>query len=194
VIYEITRELAAALRKRACPIPVVYGPEATRPTVIGHSRIMVERPRGRSTDTWSDAKTHPAEPRTTGSRTVPLLITVYASSTLAGAREPDHTRLMDDILNVLRAALHEVLGRRRSFYRVTSAGMPSEVELDMTGMEQWSGAVYALQIAVGLTMTDTNFKGEGRATLELEAGDIESTTSVKLPGQIGTGETACGGN
>lgn len=194
MIYEIARELAAALRKRGCPVPLVYGPEGMRPTSIGHSRIMVERPRVRSGDLWGEAKTHPANPRVTGMRSVPMLITVYASSTLAGAREQDHARLMDQILDVLQASLREVLGKRHAFWRVVSAGMPSPVEIDMSGIEQWTGAVYELRINVDRTMTETNWKGEARPTYELEADSIESTTKAKLPGQAGSGSTACGGN
>jgi hypothetical protein len=192
VIYEIAREVGADLRKRGCPVPIEYGPVPYKPA-IGASRIIAEHGRGRGVETWSEPKRHDRNPRPEGIRGVPMWFTVYASSTLAGARLSDHERLLADVLDQLWTSIRHVLGRRKQFFRLVAAGMPSATELAIE-IEQWPGVVYDLRIAIDRHVDDANWKGEARPTVALDDLTLENTTSVKLPGQSGDGETACGGN
>ena len=195
MIYEITREVEAELRAQACPVPVVYGPERQGAGVaITTSRIVIERDRGRGDET-KPGRARTLNPRMVAVRGIGAICRIYAQSTLTGAAVHDHERLADQVIDKVTVALHKIVSRRQTEWRISSAKLLTREELALRGLEVWPGVVYEIHFSVDRGVFDTTWTEEAADEIAVDATLIRSTTEVSLANgpTPPTTETACGG-
>ena len=129
-------------------------------------------------------------------------VTIYATSTVAGARRQDHEDRVQAIVDQVLVALDDVLrGGKLDVSGVQvantshawTAGRGSFADVPGTAV----GAVYELAFAIHrgvFDVRDVFGPGSGAAPeFSLSAGSIESRTDVFGSSGEGAGETSCGG-
>lgn len=195
IAFKISRDVAATLKAKGYPFPVLYGPEFNRPTTINSTRIVFERDRSAG-DQIAPVRSQHVNPRYVSMTAVGIRVLIYAQHTALSAGVQDHEGLADQLRRAVRVALAEVIGRRKTHWLTASQKFLSKEELELRDLLQWPGVVYQILIYVEDGDADVNFDGEAKPEAELGGPDgvaIESTTEVNLPGSSADSETACGG-
>lgn len=189
MIYEITKEVRAALQSKGVPYPVEYGPERA-PASVASTRIVIERDR-RATDTFAPPMSPKPNPVRFGVRWQAVQIWIYAQSTVDGPAVYDHERIAEQLVDKLTIALTRCVLARRNQLRIGSANYVGAAELELLGIEAWPGVVYQMSVEISRSIDDTNWIGEKspEATmggahgvrLELEVDATATTRGGALP-------------
>lgn len=210
MIYEISREVAAELVTRGCPLPVVYGPERVNAGALTRSRIVFERDRQ-----GGDAvKAPPSRVQRTATvnstptrapivlaRALGVIVRVWASSTVAGAAVQDHEAEAEAAADQVLVALRKAIAVRHTLWGVTSARYLDAASLAaagirVDGLESWPGVVYELRLTIDRGVFDSVWSGAGAETVTLgtEAGQVPtvSTDYIRLATSDAEPVTACG--
>lgn len=197
MLYEISKDVSAALVANNVPLPVVYGPERVDAMAsVGRQRIVFERDRELGDGVELNMRARPTNPIMIAVRPIGAVCRVYAQSTIAGAAVHDHERIADQAVDKVVAALRKVVATRRTLWRVSSSKLLSAAELEERGLERWPGVVYELRFSVDRGVTDTTWIGEARpeVTIGGEGGVTIATTDEiyldKAPAGA-TPETGC---
>lgn len=186
MIYEITKELRAALKSRGVPFPVLYGPERTQSAAMVAERIVIQR----AEDSTGPARSVHRNPKLRGVRLQGVMIRIYARSGLAGAAVHDHERRAEAVLDRVQAVLSLIAAGRRNALE-WGAGkflLPEDLEAS----ETWPGAVYELACSIERGIFDTDWQGEAQP--EAPLGGVKNRTDVTAAGapEGGPVVTACG--
>lgn len=188
------REVEARLAAKLCPLPLVYGPERTDAMAsLTQSRIVFERERGASEGIQASA-TRPTNPRNVAVRFLPVVVRIYAQSTLSGARVHEHERIADQAADKLIEALRHVVVARKNRIEFTGGRLLSALELEERGLSSWAGVVYELRFTTDRSVTTANWAGAARpeATLGTDF-VITGTDEIRLTNHAdgAPAETAC---
>lgn len=188
MIYEIFRELGLNLGSRGYPFPLEYGPEAKEKRPPFDTRIVLDHDR-KAGDQISGPRsqvtisTPAGKSRKLLDRAVGCDVRIYAKSSIAGARLPEHERLAEQLADAVLAGLRTVIQARATMWRVASAGFVEKEALGVPELEKWPGVVYEIKFSVDRGVFDLSWTGEGVPTGSI----TEVTNSTRI-----NGETACG--
>lgn len=185
MIYELSRDLEAMLRARSYPYRVHYGPNiAQQAQRQSHDpRIIVERARGQS-DTVRAPQGNRPNARAKYVRELAAQITIYAKSSLPGARVSDHERECERIIDAVIVALYNWGAEGRAgAIGYTSAQYLTAADRD--DVESWPGVVYVLQISVPRGVSELTYTREasgtpGEARPEAEVSAVQNQTRVRM--------------
>lgn len=199
MIHEIARELLAALKAKGCPFPVVDGPESTTTTTYGRERIVVEHDEDAG-DTFRPPMQQLVNPRSFATRIPGYKLTIYAQSANAGAREFEHRRRAEHVLDLVIVALFQIASTRKNNF-VLSAGKFTQ-PADLQKSETIGGAVYELKFTFDRGICERNWDGSIAGEFTIIADTVKNTTKVSLDGgpdndgnpvtPPAIAETACG--
>ena len=187
MINEVTRELAAELRTRGVPYPVIY--RESKPATIGsvsQTRIVVERDR-KGGDRPGLPVSQFKNPQRESSRQIGCVIRIYAQSTLGGAREFEHEELADAIADQIEIALYNIAAKRKTLHRIVAFKLLDAAEMNAPELEQWPGVIYEIRFSIDRGVVDTVFGGGAKDSTTLAG--IKSTTRVRFG--TGPNSTAC---
>lgn len=112
-----------------------------------------------------------ANPKHVGILALGLVVTIFARSTVPGARIHNHEALALQIVAMVHAAIHEVVLADRTSYRVTRYGFVSDETTD-----GWNGRVYEMHLQLDTPLADVAWTGEGGPT-----GSFTSATTTLDP-------------
>jgi hypothetical protein len=205
MIYAISRELAAALKKQGVPFPVVFGPE---PNVAGAAveRVVIEQPVDEKRDAIEAPRAAHPNPRMPLVRQQAVRVRIFARSPVAGAAWHDHAERAEDVLDHVLGELDTIVRGRRNVIAYGSGGFVAPV--DAKGSSVWGGAVYEIDLTIDRGVFRRTWTGAARPTVALGAGGaggIKSTTKVSMAHGAGAStdangdgipddaETSCGG-
>lgn len=200
-LYEIVREVDAALAARKVPFPVVYGPERTESTTWAEERVVIQHPRVPGTDTLEGPRGLAKNPRAHARCHVGAVAHIYARSPLAGAGIHDHERRARAVLDRLYVALDKTIRGAGSPWAATGGGFI--VPPDAEGSSTWGGVIYELPFTYERAMQDRAWSddpnADGAARPVGTLGGLSSTTKVSFAGDPESEsapppelETACG--
>ncbi len=161
MIYELAKELAAALIVQGCPFPVVYGPERTS-QVASRNRIVLERAPRESFD--KPTANHP-NPRMSHTRRLDCVFRVFAQSSYPGASQHDHERLADQIVDMVVAELDILAKLRKNTWAMGSGGFVDSA--DAAGSMTLAGVVYEGHFGIDRGVFRKTWQGEARPTVTL---------------------------
>lgn len=179
MLREISREIETELRYRDCSYSVVYGPERL-PSSVANCRIVVERERGTS-ENISAPKSRAPNPKMVAVRSIAGRCRIFAKSSVPGANVWDHEREADLAADLFVVALHTVVRRRLTEYRVTGGKILSASELEYQQISAWPGVVYEFKFEVDRGVFDTTWTGEKRPTVDMGgASGVSLGTSVSI--------------
>jgi len=175
MIFEISRQLESAIAAKRCPLPVIFGKEATTTTTFARERVVVEYdPDAR------DAFGPPIAARTSSKvrfvRSIPIKITIYAQAVTTGALPFEHIRRADRVVDVVAVALDDIVRSRGNFFTIVDGGYA--IPDDLSASETIGGCVYQLRCRVDRGITDINFDGSSTGTFTIVKGSISNTTKV----------------
>lgn len=149
MLREIQKELAAALRAKNVPIPVVFGPERA-PSNLSE-RIVIERDRDGG-DGLGPARSQRQNPKMRFVRMVGCVARIYAKSPVTGAQSYDHERRADAIVDRVLVCLDDVIRVRQTMWTLESGKLVATTDLE--GTETWPGALYELRFSVDRAVLD----------------------------------------
>ena len=187
MIYEVTKEVAAALAAKGVPYPVRSGPERA-PASVNETRIVFERDR-RATDEIAAPMGPNVNPIRFAVRWQAVQIWVYAQSTIDGAAVYDHERIAEQLVDKLTIALTRVVRGRKNQLRIVSAHFLGVDELELLKLEAWQGVVYQVSCAITRSVDDTTW-ANAKAAEATMGGEHGVGLAVKL---TTTGATTEGG-
>lgn len=188
MLYEISQELGAALRRRGVPDAfsrVVYGPERTQ-GIPAKERLVFQR-QGENDDI-GDLRSVWRNPASTGfMRWQSFRIRVHAQSTKAGARIQDHERRCDHVVDRVMAALKEVVYARHNDIEFTGAGFVRPEDMQPEDQERgvFNGVCYEIRGRINRGVLDfaswpTTEAPEGGAAEEAVVGtDFDIATALE---------------
>jgi hypothetical protein len=197
MMYQITRELDAALKRQGVPFPVVFGPEVTQSTGSTNERVVLEPFINDKRDTVGGPRASHPNPKMPRIRNQAARIRIFARSNLAGAAWHDHSERAEEVLDHLIVELDAIVRTRGNTLSFGAGGFV--VLVDDKDSLVWSGAVYEQDVVVDRGCFRRTWKGES-ATEVVIGVDVEIENVVKVsnaPGAAGTppvdAETASGG-
>lgn len=147
MIRGFAKDIEVALRAQRYPVRVVYGPERlSRGPGPGQTVIVFERDR-ETGDGVRGNKGSSSNPRSMRIRDLGVIVTVYASSSAAGAKTHEHEHACDQIVDALIVAIDNwfVEGKTGQLCEYNVSRMMSASELESEEMRSWPGCVYRLQ-------------------------------------------------
>lgn len=158
MIYRMSRDLETLLLARKFPLRVEFGPERTARDAAYDSVIVVERDMTAS-DTFDVAHGQNTNARKSASRYLSTVATIYARSSLPGARAGDHEDLCEQFLDALLTALRDwALAAVHVEVQITDGRY---VAID-PAQENWPGVAYALKFRVPRGVFKRDFTGLAR--------------------------------
>lgn len=186
MIYEFTRDVAATLRARSFPFPVLYGPEALE-REYATTTIVIERDRTRP-DSVAQARGPQANPKKHFERGISAVATVYARSSVRGAMIQNHEHECEAVVDALLVAFSECSSTSKHGPIVitdTRAGAPSEYK-------PFAGVIYVIAFRVPRAVFALTYQSEARA--QGAAAGVQNSTRVRLVGgdPDSDPETGCG--
>lgn len=179
MIYTLAKDLADTLGERLFPVTCLYGPErVSREGPFANLVVFRRDPKGG--DRVSSLVAQRTNPRAVRVREIGVEATIFAASTLDGARINEHEHECDQLVDALIVALYEWGAENR-------AGAISFTEtryLDPTEpdgvFEAWPGVRYVLRFAVPRAVLTTNYVGAARPEVALAG--VTSSVRVSLDG------------
>ena len=195
MIADLATEVAAELRDRGVPVPVVYGPERFEDDAIVRTRIVFERDRdgGDGFGFRSEIKpvAAPAMAKIDHVRTQGGMLRIWAHNSVAGARAQDHERLADELLDRVSIAIRKCVSRSRTQWSVRSGKFlrAEDIAPTLRGQQVWHGVVYEMRFALERGVYDKKWDGAGPLLAPLNS--VTNQTIVHEPDGDGS-EIACG--
>ncbi len=201
MIAAIARDLAAAMKAKGYPFPVVMGPERTRTVTFGRERVVVEYDEDAG-DSFDSTPAHRAR-AAKFVRSVGAKLTIYAQEPKTGAQDHEHRQRAERALDLVLVELDGVVRGRRNTWAIKSGRFTRPADLEKS--EQLAGSVYELTFSVDRAVNDTTWDGAAAPTVAMggQGPRMRSTTRVSLangPGADNDGdgvpddaETSCGG-
>lgn len=183
MIHDIGVALQFKLRERGCPIPVVDGPERTKPASFARERIVLEE----TQDTFGPPLVTRGNPPRRFEAREGVKMTIYAQSPAAGALLFEHKDRAKQIRNMALVALDDVI-RGALKCQWTQTGGTFVAPDDLKDSEQPPGAVYELTFAVARGVFEVTWTGdkapEGTVTAFGGTGEVtrNGTTEVSCTG------------
>jgi hypothetical protein len=185
MLYEISKELSAALKAQGCPFSVSFGPERTQTVSIARNRIVIDHGDG---DSFAPVTSVHRNPKMRAVRNVAGVARIYGQSTVTGAAVQDHRRIVEHALDMVIAELDIIVQARKTTW-TKDAGrflLPD----DLAGSETWPGAVYELKFTIARGVYRRNWVGDARPETDLAAIAVTTVSQVSDPSHAP--ETACG--
>jgi len=176
VIVALAEAVGLALAAKGFAIPVRFGPDRLARSAH-ESAIVVDYDRA-SGDTFAPVQGAVRNPRHTAVRGMGARAMIWARSGLPGAREQDHVRACDQIVDAFYCAVNAWMAQhsRVATFTVGQAGyLPSGPESGGE-WEAWPGVVYQFRWSVPRGVIDRDYVGAA-----LPEGTITSTSgSVQI--------------
>lgn len=194
MIHEIGRELEAAIAAQGCPFKV-FDRESTQTTTWGRNRIVIARD---PEDKVGPPRFQSRVPKVHFVRLIGATITIYAQASVTGAKEFEHERVCDDVVDMVLIALRGIAGARKNALAITkSTRVPIE---DLAKSEKPGGVAHQISFTIERAVSERTWAGSTQGTFALGAGGMRSRTNVFVsdndsdPGTVPAGaETSCGG-
>lgn len=187
MIYKLSKDLAARLASRGCPLPVIYGPEPKKSTVINRPRIVLQR----TTDDNNPRRSQFKNPKQSGVRACGVVLHIFAQSNLAGAGRHDHERMAEQAADMCTVGIRQIVSSYKTLLAWGPAHFLTDSEADLAGIEQWHGVIYELRFTVDRGIEDRTWQGEAAAEAELGT-DIVFDKSTEVTDGSGPVESSCG--
>jgi len=190
MLYEMTKEVNALLVSKGFPYPVEYGPGAVRTNAIARTWVHVERDRGAAEQWAAPSGQHP-NPPVYWKRNIAAKITIYANSTVTGARTQEHERLADKMADIVASSLY-VVGKLRKLLSVGITGrfVPAS-ELDNRSLQQWPGAIYEMTVTFSRSVPYLTWAGDKLPEGTFAANETHSEITDWIPHETLPAEDAC---
>jgi len=191
MLYEIAKELQTALVSKRFPFKVLYGPGAVRTVAIAETHVRVDENLGVNEE-WGAPPSAHSNPRVYWQRKIQSRITIYANSTVTGARTQDHERLADKMADMVASAIY-VIGKRRKLIAVGIAGrwIPAS-ELENKSLQQWPGAIYEMAVSFSRSVQDLTWADEKMPEVAMSEFETHSEITDWTPASISApAEDAC---
>lgn len=194
MIHEVGRELEAAIAAQGCPFKVFYR-ESTQTTTWGRNRIVIAR---EPEDKVNPPRFQSRVPKVHYVRDVAGVITIFAQASVTGAKEYEHERVCDDVVDMVLIALRGIAGVRKSAIAITkSTRIPID---DLSKSERVGGVAHQISFTIERAVSERTWAGSTQGTFAVGAGGVRSRTNVFMsdddgdPGTVPAGaETSCGG-
>jgi len=170
MIHDVFLEVRDRCLARGMPFDFVYGPPQV-PAKIGATRLYMGLDE-QAGDALLGPRSQHRNPKLVDVRAVGVLVTIYASSTIAGAQRHNHEALGLQIANMVHASLHHVIVASKTLFRVTRAGFVADPTTD-----GWAGRVYEMRLQIDTPVADVKWTGEAAAEAEFTAGSTTVTTN-----------------
>lgn len=190
MIARMAQDLEDMLRARGFPLRIAYGPEAHRRNTHD-SGIVIERDRTGGDGTLREVIGNGRNPQKFRVRDLGCVATIYAQSSLAGARIQDHEHLCDDFVDALIIALQEWgTMAKAGNVPVTQAGYVAAAEF--ADVETWPGVVYRMRFQVSRAVAKRTYEGAARPTGAVTG--VTNRTDVRREGapDSDTPDVGCG--
>ncbi len=171
MLYEISKEVAAALAYRQVPVAVVFGPE--RAPANTRERIVFEH--DDAGDSFAVTSIAGNPPRTIV-RWQAVKVRIYAQDPSAGARIQDHRRRCEAILDRVLVCLNLVVSARKNQWKAVGGTFVNAE--DLTKSETWPGAVYELRVQIDRAVFDRKWDGSARPEVTIVAPGDDSGVHV----------------
>lgn len=171
MIHKIGRKLRALLLDKGCPIPVIYGEEATKTASFARERIVIERDRGKS-DGFTFPFSQSGTPKRYFTRQVAAKITIYGQDKKPGAMMFEHERHVEHILDMVLANLYVLMKPRKNAW--VAKGGRFIVPEDLKASGNFAGAVYELELTFDRAVFDRKWDGTTGGTVTVAEGTIQT--------------------
>lgn len=161
MIRRLSKDVEGMLHARSFPVKVKYGPERLERGVnAGQCVIVFERDR-ESGDGVEAVKGSQRNARLKRVRMLGVVVTVYAQSSVHGARPSDHEAFCDSIVDALIIALDEwfVGTKTGELVQYSESKMLDGTELGGE-YSQWPGAVYRMRFDLPRGVREWTFVAE----------------------------------
>lgn len=171
MIHDVFLEVKDRCAARGLPFEFVYGVPQV-PAKIGATRLYMCLD-DQAGDALLGPRSQHRNPKLVDVRAVGVLVTIFASSTIAGAQRHNHEALGLQIANMVHASLHHVIKASNTIFRVTRAGFVADPTTD-----GWAGRVYEMRLQIDTPVADVKWTGEASP----EGGFTGSATTVTTNG------------
>lgn len=176
---DLTRAVAAELRRRKFPGPCVYGAlrAPTRHDLVHFVIFERDREAGDSIDAAIASTPQAAENKRPFSRALAGRVTVYARSPKPGATEEDHEQEVDDVTDGVLTAMRRVCVSGKVPLAITSCRLFTAEEFNADRPnEQWPGSVARVTFNVAGPVREVDYRGVGPLTGVVDdvANDVEA--------------------
>lgn len=181
MIYELLTEVRALVAARDFPIDCVYGPLRAAPVASVGVLAVFERAGSDSVRGQQGANRGPLV------RDVAGRCTLFARSSLEGARQHEHEALCDQCVDAILVAASQVVQAWRTgltMLAVSRSGYLDDRARDLLHPGYQSGVIYQLDFSIPRGVREVRFGGEARETGFI--GEVQSRTDANLG--IATGE------
>lgn len=176
-LFDLYAQVRDRVKSKGMPFNFAYDKPPV-PTAVGGTRLYM------CTDDAAGDQVLPphapinrANPKHVGILALGATITVFARSTLPGARLHEHEALALQIVNMVHVAVHEVVLASRTRYRVTRYGFVSNETTD-----GWAGRVYEMHLSLDTPLADVDWLGEAGP----EGSFTTATTTLDASGPAGS--------
>jgi hypothetical protein len=192
MLREIARELETALKAKACPLPVYFGPESTKTSTWARERIVLEHDTG-AADSFGPARSQTKNPKHRMTRNCAAKVTIFAQAPAPGAQPFEHFRRAEHALDLVLVQLEAVILARKNAWTIKSGRFVQPD--DLVKSEKAAGAVYELAFTVERAVVDRTWAGDKRpeATVGTDGVSIVSGDEIKTTNGPAdqAAETAC---
>jgi hypothetical protein len=182
MLYEIAKELHAALKVQHVPFPVAFGFESAKLLSSAKEHIAIDYAVNEKRDSFAAPRATHKNPPALFNRDQAAKLHIYARSNVAGAAWNDHSRRAQKVLDHVLAELDVIVRVTRKNTLKLGGGGFVLLE-DEKGTELFNGAVYELDFAIDRVVWRVTW--EGNANDEAVLGtDFDLVHTVKVGDEV----------
>lgn len=173
MINAMTRDLERALKAKKFPFEVRY--DSDRFGLAPNRTCVIVQRDTEVNDEFSFVQGVQRNTRRLGAREIAARVSVFAKSSVSGARRSDHECLSDQITDGIHCALMNWGVSKRMPVSFKSGRFLTPDEFEGSAFSGWTGTVYTIALTVMRGVIDSDFHGEG--LLEVTLDDVTTTTA-----------------
>lgn len=146
-----------AVEAKGMPFVMEYGP-AQVPSSVGPTRVIFQRERGVGETLKAPTGTH-RNPGMVARRGLPILVRIFAMSTVQGAGFQDHEQLALQVSEQILVEVHRAVRSFGTEYALTFSGLVDNAP----DAKDWKGVTHEIRFTVDDGVMDVSWKGEAAA-------------------------------